>query len=132
MDERKFRLLMKMAKSLQSVDADRADYWIGFQRGVRRAYHGDNFGTEEEHQKYMNCRDGEYRLQLQTGYRAGFYHDQLKGNDIQKLRKILALTTSEMAEILSVSHRTVEGWEQGRPIPDAIIKLIKNHFSIDN
>jgi len=134
MDEKKFRSLMGMAKSLQ-IDNDRSEYWIGFQRGVRRAYHGDNFGTDGEHEKYMNCRDGEYRFQLQTGYRTGFYHDQLKmrsGDDIQKLRKLLGLSASEMAEILSVSNRTVEGWEQGRPIPDAIIKLIKNYFSIDN
>ena len=73
MDEEQFRSLMAMAKSLQSVDSDCSEYWIGFQRGLRRLYHGEKFGTDDEHQKFYNCRQGDYRRTLQAGYRAGFH-----------------------------------------------------------
>ena len=72
MNKKQFQSLMTMAKSLQSVDHDKADFWQGYQRGLRRLYHGENFGTSEEHEQWLNCRDGEYRKQLQDGYRTGF------------------------------------------------------------
>lgn len=133
MDKKQFQSLMNMAKSMQSVDHDRADFWRGFQRGIRRMYHGENFGTQEEHDKFYNCRDGEYRMQLQTGYRAGFHRDQLKLEseaDIQPLRQLLGLTVSDLADIAAVSPRTVEGWEQGRPMSDSVIQLIKRYLMI--
>jgi len=78
MDEKQFQSLLGMAISMQSVDPDQADFWRGFQRGIRRLYHGDNFGTDQEHTQWMECADGEYRKQLQTGYRAGYHYDDLK------------------------------------------------------
>jgi len=133
MDEKYFRSLMSMAKSLQSVDPDRSDFWQGFQRGLRRLYHSEDFGTLEEHEKWMNCRDGEYRRDLQTGYRAGFYRDQLKidnPGDVQSLRKLLGLSVADMAEIVAVSPRTVEGWAQGRPMTEPARQLIKKYLMI--
>ena len=81
----------------------------------------------------MNCAGGEFRKQLQTGYRVGFYHGQLKiesENDIQPLRKLLGLSVADIAEISGVSPRTVEGWEQGRPISESAIMLIKKFILI--
>lgn len=133
MEKTKFRSLLTMAKSLQSVDPDRSDFWRGFQRGIRRLYHGENFGTAEEHEKWMSCRDGDYRRDLQTGYRAGFYRDQLKidsSEDIQSLRKLLSLSVVDLAEIAAVSSRTVEGWEQGRPMAEPACQLIKKCLMI--
>ena len=70
--QKQFRSLLAMAKTFQEVDPDRADFWRGFQRGLRRLYHGEKFGTLQEHEQWLNCRDGEYRKQLQDGYRTGF------------------------------------------------------------
>jgi len=36
--------------------------------------------------------------------------------EIKKLRRKHNLDTRQLAEICGVSHRTVEGWEQGRSI----------------
>lgn len=133
MENQKFQSLLGMAKSFQSLDSDRSDFWRGFQRGIRRLHHGENFGTAEEHEKFLNCRDGEFRQALQTGYRAGFYRDDLKldgPDDIQVLRKLLAMSISDIAEIAAVSPRTVEGWEQGRPISEPARQLIKKYLMI--
>lgn len=72
-DEKMFRSLMRKAKTKQSNEPTRADYWRGFQKGLQRLYHGENFGTPEEHEKWLNCAEGEYRKELQEGYRDGFY-----------------------------------------------------------
>lgn len=133
MEQKQFCSLMAMAKSLQSVDPDRSDFWRGFQRGLRRLYHGEDFGTPEEHAKWMDCRNGDYRRELQTGYRVGFYRDQIQvesGSDIQDLRKILGLSVADLAEITAVSPRTVEGWEQGRPMAEPARQLIKKYLMI--
>lgn len=133
MDEKRFQPLLGMARAFQRVDPDRADFWQGFQRGLRRLYHGEKFGTSDEHQKFLNCRNGEYRRDLQTGYRAGYYRDQLQlhsQQDVQSLRKLLGLSTADLAEIAAVSPRTVEGWEQGRPIAEPSLLLIRKYLMI--
>lgn len=133
MDTKTFQSLLAMADTFQRVDQNRADFWRGFQRGIRRAYHGKNFGTVEQHEQYMNCRDGDYRSDLQTGYRAGFYRDQLKidgPDDVQPIRIKLRLSVAELARIAAVSPRTVEGWEQGRPIAEPCVQLIRKYLMI--
>lgn len=82
MERSTFKSVLGLAKSLEKAHAENKDYrrsefCRGFRRGIRRLFHGENFGTDEEHNKWMNCADGEYRKQLQAGYRTGFnYHGQ--------------------------------------------------------
>ena len=134
MEENKFKNLIALAKSLQELDPDRSDFWKGFQRGIHRLHHGKKFGTESEHEMYLSCANGgDYRKQLQTGYRAGYYYDQMKiegAKDIQPLRRMLELSVAEIADIAAVSPRTVEGWEQGKIMSKAPQKLIKKYFMI--
>ena len=76
MERLEFEDMLAIAKRMQKLTGDRKDYdrsefWQGFQRGIRRLFYGKDFGTDEEHVKWMNCADGEYWKQLQAGYRKG-------------------------------------------------------------
>jgi len=58
MDENRFLSLMKTAR-MQSYRGGEADYWHGYQRGLRRGYMGQLFGTDAEHQLWMRlANDG--------------------------------------------------------------------------
>ena len=69
----RFEHEMKKAKTFQGIEPDRADYWIGYQRGLRRAYHGENFGTEREHTLWLEAvnSDDPMRMARGEGYRDG-------------------------------------------------------------
>jgi len=73
MNEKTFKREMMMADCMKS---ENPDYYAGYRRGLRRKYHGEKFGTESEHNQWMNCADGEHRKQTQAGYRAGFNFKQ--------------------------------------------------------
>ena len=64
MEQATFERLMLKAETLHR---DNPNYLAGYRRGLRRRYHGEKFGTSEEHEKWMAAEDlrGE-------GYRAGF------------------------------------------------------------
>ncbi|GAH30950.1 unnamed protein product [marine sediment metagenome] len=82
MERSEFESLLSMAKFFQEASAvkqnyDRSVFWLGFQRGISRLFHGEKSGTVEEHEKWMTAADGEYPKELYDGYRTGFtYHDQ--------------------------------------------------------
>jgi len=40
-----------------AAKSDPGEYTSGYVRGLRRHYHGDNFGTEDEHNNWLNCGD---------------------------------------------------------------------------
>ena len=75
MNQKQFELKMHRAKTLQSVSTKTVEsaYWVGYMRGLRRAYHRENFGTESEHNKWMSLINeiDEQRKQMGIGYRAG-------------------------------------------------------------
>ena len=66
---------MNRAKTFQGLETDRAEYWIGYQRGLRRAYHGESFGTAEEHALWLGASDNHgddpIRRARGEGYRDG-------------------------------------------------------------
>lgn len=64
MNEGKFKTYMAAAETIGG------DYQAGYQRGLRRHYHGEQFGTEAEHQQWLSL-DG-HRQDLGDGYRDGF------------------------------------------------------------
>ena len=65
MSEQKFKSLMMRAQAL--YQSDRPDYYAGYQRGLRRAYHGDNFGTEQEHELWLLLVDSPYADRHERG-----------------------------------------------------------------
>ncbi len=67
MDQTTFTNLMNQSKLVVS------DYAAGYQRGLRRLYHGDSFGNVEEHEQWLSLGTGEDpRIELGRGYRDGF------------------------------------------------------------
>ena len=123
MERSQFEHLMMKARAFQRA-GDRTEFWTGFQRGLRRKFHGENFGTDEEHEKWMSLTLDDTRRQLGIGYRLGFHYGEIPPEP-KRIREMLNLTTDELAEIAGVSRRTVEGWEQGRLIPKPALMLIQ-------
>lgn len=64
MTEEQFKSLALYAKRLGG------DYATGYLRGLRRHYHGEKFGTSEEHEIFMSL-DGS-RAEIGRGYRDAF------------------------------------------------------------
>lgn len=55
------------------LDSVRAEWWSGYKRGLRRAHHGEQFGSAAEHALFMSAADSDdpNRAALGRGYRAG-------------------------------------------------------------
>lgn len=74
MTEQKFKSEMRRAETMRrTAEPERAEYWAGYIRGLRRAYHGEKFGTAEEHSIWMTLamRDDERSKQRGRGYTDG-------------------------------------------------------------
>lgn len=72
MDKLLFEREMNRAKTMASIENN--DYWRGYQRGLRRRYHGERFGTDEEHAKWLSlAQDADpARAERGRGYRDGY------------------------------------------------------------
>jgi hypothetical protein len=59
------------ARTMAMVEPERADYWHGYRRGLRRARFGEQFGTAAEHQLWLTLADDTdaSRAALGRGYR---------------------------------------------------------------
>jgi hypothetical protein len=62
MNQQEFESEVEKAKGLKSIEDERQDFWAGYARGLRRGYHGEKFGTD----------DDDSRRERGEGYRAGF------------------------------------------------------------
>ncbi|MEW5975056.1 MAG: hypothetical protein AB1898_04510 [Acidobacteriota bacterium] len=65
---------MARAVMLEKRDENK-DYWNGYKRGLRRAFHGKAWGTEEEHRLLLSMADEqkEPNCSFALGYRDGFH-----------------------------------------------------------
>ena len=70
-----FASLMRRADALRRAenDPERADWWTGYMRGLRRTHHGERFGTQSEHELWLSAIEStdSQRAALGRGYRAG-------------------------------------------------------------
>ena len=73
MNEQQFQAEIRRAQTMIRLAPDEADYYAGFMRGLRRAYHGESFGTEAEHQTWLALVDDSdtARAERGRGYRDG-------------------------------------------------------------
>lgn len=80
MTEQKFKSEMRRAETMRRTsDPEMSEYWVGYIRGLRRVYHGENFGTADEHNKWMAAIDSpdEMRKQRGRGYRDGIKYGEI-------------------------------------------------------
>ena len=77
-----FANLMRRADTLRRIDDDplHSPWFAGYMRGLRRAHHGERFGTQAEHDLWMSAEHSPdpQRAALGRGYRAGLtlqWHD---------------------------------------------------------
>jgi hypothetical protein len=61
------------ARTMAIIDPERADYWHGYRRGLRRGRFGEQFGTAAEHQLWLALADDTdvSRAARGCGYRDG-------------------------------------------------------------
>ena len=80
MDRQTFEHEMNRAKALK---AENPDYWMGYQRGLRRRYRGEKFGTDDEHAFWMSLSEDvtQSREDRGQGYRDGYIPEYCTQND---------------------------------------------------
>ncbi len=70
-----FPSLMRRADTLRRVEPDpvRSEWFVGYMRGLRRAHHGEAFGTLAEHEMWLAASESDdpSRAALGRGYAAG-------------------------------------------------------------
>ena len=71
----KYASLMGRADTLRRRESDpvRAEWFVGYMRGLRRAHHGEKFGSRAEHEMWLAAAESEdpTRSALGRGYSAG-------------------------------------------------------------
>jgi hypothetical protein len=63
----------KIIRARQLAQVDNQEFWNAYSRGLRRLYHGEKFGTEDEHKIWMS----------QEGLRGAGYKKGFSGSDIE-------------------------------------------------
>ncbi|MFB3901921.1 MAG: hypothetical protein ACE15E_00570 [Acidobacteriota bacterium] len=68
-----FESRMSFATAMNRLQPERADYWAGYMRGLRRAFHGRAFGTDAEHRLWLSLigREDSQGRERGLGYRDG-------------------------------------------------------------
>ena len=87
--------LMRRADGLRRGETDpvRCAWWSGYIRGLRRAHHGETFGTDAEHTLYLAAVDSPdpRHTAIGRGYHAGLTMTALEpdsSRDAQPLRRL--------------------------------------------
>lgn len=70
-----FASLLRRADTLRRHETEplRSEWWVGYMRGLRRAHHGESFGSQAEHDLWLSAAESDdpSRAALGRGYRAG-------------------------------------------------------------
>ena len=126
MDNKTLPRLIREARGYPS------DYTRGYVRGLRRLHHGADFGTDEEHQRFLEMREGS-RAAIGIGYAHGLagadpiWRADLDGVDAIRDLCDLVGGQSEAARILGVAGRTVRRWCAGTGTPASeLVERLRN------
>lgn len=80
MDRKTFEREMMRADTMMDAENNR-DYWMGYKRGLRRKFHGENFGTETEHKLWLSAIEStdKSRRERGRGYNDGYKFRESQG-----------------------------------------------------
>jgi len=61
MNEATFQSELRRCETMRRfvTEPTEADFYVGYMRGLRRRYHGEKFGTEEEHQLWLTLAESD-------------------------------------------------------------------------
>lgn len=82
MTEQKFKSEVRRAETMRRLaEPMMAEYWAGYIRGLRRSYHGENFGEPGEHDSLVAAANSrtESRKQRGRGYKDGLSFGEVSG-----------------------------------------------------
>lgn len=111
MNQSQFNREMMRARTMQKLDPDPlvGDYWIGYQRGLRRAFHGESYGTADEHETWLACLDAgdERRRRRGQGYSDGLNYSPSPGRPTDEKRRHydLSIRPSVMARVEALGEK---------------------------
>ena len=73
MDRKIYEREMIRVKTMMDVGDDQ-NYCMGYQRGLRRKFHGENFGTDDEYNLWLSAADSSdpSRKHRGQGYHDGY------------------------------------------------------------
>lgn len=130
MNEQQFKNKMNYARGMKETSED-DNYWSGYIRGLRRYYHGEKFGTQEEHEKYLSLiRDSdESRNSLGQGYSDALNECQ-RSDAAATLGRKGGSATSEAKKKSSADNLAKarsEGKKGGRPRSDNPVRKRPYH-----
>lgn len=105
MNKSTFESEMRRAQTMATLE--RPDYWAGYQRGLRRKYHGESFGTDQEHELWLSLGDDldKTRAERGRGYRDAFspstvrYHDPDMPQELHRKIKAAAAASGKPLKI---------------------------------
>lgn len=79
MDEKQFERELGKVRALQEREPSRAPYWSGYERGLRRALYGAQFGSVAEHIAWIKSAESDDPERRERGRG---YADGLKGETL--------------------------------------------------
>jgi hypothetical protein len=104
---------IEMTKAEVMGGVERAAYWTGYKNGLQRRFHGEAFGTRQEHDRWLSAAaDGDEEQKEQSrGYRDGYLGVvdlQDPANGIQILRNWRGWSVDQLADMVGVSPDRVK------------------------
>ena len=113
MDKSKFETEMRRADIMRTAEPNKSEYWSGYQRGLRRALHGENFGTDIEHNQWLDAinADDDSHQQRGLGYRDGLNVFSLSASEIG--RKGGSVSSEAKTAAVRINAKK-GGWPKGK------------------
>ncbi len=113
---------------IQYVTPPKNYYDLGYQRGLRRFYHGEKFGTQSEHEEWMNLSGN--RKNMGKGYQDGFsglppagYHGNIGNQNARKEQ------TADSTLVIRLNSRVKAGYvkqaqKEGLKLSEWVLKKL--------
>lgn len=124
---------IELTKAEVMVGVEMPAYWTGYINGLKRRFHGETFGSGEEHAQSMaEVQSDDAEIQERgRGYRDGYLgvvDFQDPANGIQIMRKWRDWSLDQLAEKAGVTPETAREWEVGRMPTEEELRILKKIY----